>query len=299
VPIGFDDSSVDVGGVDDRRGLGATGGGLAIGGGAGVVGIIIWVLFPVLGGGGGGGTDPGLGQLPDSGRPGGESQEQLKARCNSSGALDKYTDCRLIKVYDVADDAWRQEFHRRGLDYHPPRLTFFSQATNTGCGQASAQVGPFYCPADERIYLDLDFLDQLQQQFGAQGQFAQAYIVAHEYGHHIQKLVGTEEKVQAQMQRDQAHADQLSVKLELQADCYAGVWSKLADQLPSKGIDLTAGNIAEAVNAAQAVGDDHIQQQETGHVDQDTFTHGSSAQRKQWYLKGEQSGNLDDCNTFG
>jgi predicted metalloprotease len=160
-------------------------------------------------------------------------------------------------------------------------------------------VGPFYCPGDEEIFLDLDFLDQLQRQFGAQGEFAQAYIVAHEYGHHLQTILGTEPKVRAQMERDQAHANQWSVKLELQADCYAGVWSKLADQLPSKGIDLSSDNIAEAVNAAQAVGDDRIQQLSQGRVDQESWTHGSSAQRKQWFLTGEQSGDLNSCNTFG
>ena len=296
MPIDFDDNSVDVGGVDDRRGMGGAGGGLAIGGGAGVVGVIIYILYALLGVSG----DPGaISQQPNSGGQQGESSAELKARCNAEGALEKYTDCRLIKVYNIADDAWAQEFKRRGLDYHAPKLAFFSQSAQTACGNATSQVGPFYCPGDEEIYLDLDFLDQLQKQFGAEGEFAQAYIVAHEFGHHLQTLLGTEAKVRAQMERDQAHANQWSVKLELQADCYAGVWSKLADQLPSKGIDLSSQNIAEAVNAAQAVGDDRIQQQSQGRVDQESWTHGSAAQRKQWFLTGDQSGDLKACNTFG
>jgi predicted metalloprotease len=297
VPIDFDDNSVDVGGVDDRRGMGPAGGGLAIGGGAGVVGLIIYILLQVLGGGDG---STGVSTLPQGGgQQSGESSEQLKARCNGENALKEYTDCRLIKVYNVADEAWSKEFARRGVEYHRPKLAFFSQSVQTQCGVASSEVGPFYCPGDEEIFLDLEFLDQLQKQFGANGEFAQAYIVAHEYGHHLQTILGTEQKVRAQMQRDEANANQWSVKLELQADCYAGVWSKLADQLEGKGIDLSSENIAEAVNAAQAVGDDRIQQRSQGRVDQESWTHGSSAQRKQWFVTGEQSGDLNSCNTFG
>jgi uncharacterized protein len=175
VPIEFDDSRVDVGNVDDRRG-GRGAGGLAIGGGAGIVGVIIFVLFQLLGGGNGQVQLPTVDNSAVAGQP--ESQGELKQRCNSSGALERYTDCRLIKEFTIADSVWKDEFARRGLDYQTPRIAFFEQQTQTGCGPATAEVGPFYCPPDQEIYFDLGFLDQLQQQFGAQGQFAQAYIVA-------------------------------------------------------------------------------------------------------------------------
>jgi uncharacterized protein len=304
VPIEFDNSRVDVGGVDDRRGGGLGGlggGGLAIGGGAGVVGLVIYLLFSVLGGGGGGGSTGGL-QLPDDGSQvgsgSGETSQQLQQRCNSPGALDKYTDCRMIKVYNVADTVWKQEFARRGIPYNPPRLVFFTSATSTGCGRASSSTGPFYCPADQRIYFDLGFLQELQDRFGAQGQFAQAYILAHEYGHHLQTLLGTEPKVRAAQERNPSLANRYSVALELQADCYAGVWAKLADQSQQNGINLTTDNIKEAQNAAAAVGDDRIQQETQGRVNPESFTHGTAQQRANWFTKGYSSGNIDSCNTF-
>jgi predicted metalloprotease len=309
VPIEFDDQSVDVSGVDDRRGGGGggsgigRGGGIAIGGGAGIVGLVIYLIISLLGGGG------GQLQLPSSGVAGGDSgtgvggttetKDQLKARCNTAGAIAKYTDCRLIKAFNVADTVWSDEFARRGLSYHSPRFAFFTSRTDTGCGPASADVGPFYCPPDEEIYFELGFLDELQTRFGAQGQFAQAYIVAHEFGHHLQSLLGTEPKVRAAQQRDPNNANKYSVAMELQADCYAGVWATLADKADKNGINLSPDNIAEAVNAAQAVGDDRIQQKVQGRVDPESWTHGSAAQRKQWFLTGQQSGNLDSCNTFG
>jgi predicted metalloprotease len=302
VPIEFDDQSVDVGDVDDRRGMGPVGGGLAIGGGVSVVGVIIYLLFALLGGGGGvttsGAGQPGVGQ-PGAGGYTAESRAELKARCNSSGALQKYTDCRLIKEFNVADTVWKNEFARRGLPYTSPRFAFFTRSTQTGCGVANAQVGPFYCPPDQEIYFELGFLDQLQNQFGAQGQFAQAYILAHEFGHHLQTLIGTEPKVRAAQERSPSLANQYSVRLELQADCYAGVWAALADRSTTNGINLTRDNIAEAVNAAQAVGDDRIQQKVQGRVSPESWTHGSAAQRRQWFLTGYRSATIDACNTFG
>jgi predicted metalloprotease len=306
VPIEFDDSRVDVGGVDDPRGGGGLGGfgggGLAMGGGVGVVGLIIYLVYSVLGGGGGTGGTSGL-QVPvNGGQVGsgasGESTEQLRARCNSSGALQKYTDCRLIKVYNVADTVWSQEFARRGIPYQKPRIVFFSGGTRTGCGNASSSTGPFYCPADQELYFDLDFLQQLQDQFGAQGQFAQAYIVAHEYGHHLQTLLGTESKVRAAQERNPSQANRYSVALELQADCYAGVWAKLADQSQQNGINLSQDNIAEAQKAAAAVGDDRIQQETQGRVNPESFTHGTAQQRKDWFTTGYTSGDIDRCDTF-
>ena len=308
MPIDFDDQTVDVSGVDDRRGsgggMGLGGGGLAIGGGAGVVGLVIYLLVALLGGGGGGGL-----QLPSSGlasgaagsggAPSGETSAQLKARCNTTGAIDKYTDCRLIKTFNVANTVWKAEFTRLGLSFNTPRFAFFTGRTQTGCGPAAANVGPFYCPPDQEIFFELGFLDQLQTQFGAQGDFAQAYIVAHEYGHHLQTLLGTEPKVRAAQQRDPAHANKYSVALELQADCYAGVWSTLADKAGQNGIGLKESDIAEAVRAAGAVGDDRIQAKVSGRVIPEKFTHGTSEQRVQWFLTGSRSADINSCNTFG
>nr|WP_269810987.1 neutral zinc metallopeptidase [Kineosporia rhizophila] len=274
-------------------------GGAAIGGGAGVVGLVIYLLVAVLGGGspeGGGLPQLGAGSANSTGQQ--ESREELSDRCNAEGALKKYTDCRLIKVYDIADNTWEDEFGKRGLEYRPASLVFFADAVSTGCGQASAQVGPFYCPAGEEIYLDLDFLDQLQREYGAPGEFAQAYIVAHEYGHHLQTVLGTEQQVRQAQKSNPDAENEYSVAMELQADCYAGVWSTLADQ-QSSGIDLTRENIAEAQKAAEAVGDDRIQKKATGSVDQDSWTHGSAAQRKQWFTTGYSSGDIDQCDTFG
>jgi len=296
--IEFDDDRVDVGGVDDRRGggVGLRGGGLAIGGGASVVGVIVYLLVAVLGGEGEVGLPQlGAGSANSTGRQ--ESRQELAERCNSEGALQEYTDCRLIKVYDIADASWDDEFTARGLDYHAPTLVFFDDVVSTGCGQASAQVGPFYCPADQEIYLDLEFLDQLQTEYGAQGEFAQAYILAHEYGHHLQTLLGTEDQVRQAQQAEPALENDYSVALELQADCYAGIWATLADQQAS-GIDLTKANIEQAQQAAQAVGDDRIQKKSGVQVDPDSWTHGSAAERSQWFTTGYSSGDLDQCDTF-
>ena len=297
--IEFDDNRVDTSGVDDRRGGGSGlgGGGLAIGGGTGIVGIVIFVLFQLLGGGGSTSGLPQLGAGSANSTGQQESSEELNTRCNADGALDKYTDCRLIKVYDIADTTWSDEFKRRGVEYHAPKLAFFDDSVSTQCGQASADVGPFYCPGDEEIFLDLNFLNQLQTQLGAKGDFAQAYILAHEYGHHLQTLLGTEKKVRAAQQQNPSDENKYSVALELQADCYAGAWSKLADQ-QSSGINLTTDNIAEAQNAASAVGDDRIQQQSQGRIDRESWTHGSAADRKKWFTTGATSGDIASCDTF-
>jgi predicted metalloprotease len=294
VPFEFDSGRVDVGGVDDRRGMG---GGLAVGGGAGVVGLIITVVVVLLGGG-----NTSALQLPGvssgAGGASAESLEELEQRCNTEGALDQYTDCRLIGVYNVADAVWADEFARRGLAYDSPRLAFFTGATSTGCGQASASVGPFYCPPDQEIFFELDFLQQLQDQFGAQGQFAQAYIAAHEFGHHLQTLLGTERQVRAAQQQNPSRGNELSIAMELQADCYAGVWANLADARGEGGIVLDEADVAEAVRAAEAVGDDRIQEKVQGRVSPESWTHGSAEQRSTWFRTGYRSGDMAQCDTF-
>ena len=300
----FDDESVDVSGVEDRRGMG----GLVVGGGGlGIVGVLAYVVMNLFGGGDGGtgtvgaapGTQagaPGSTALP--GGPAGASSADLARTCSAPGALDRETECRIVKVYNVADRVWREEFQRRGRSYAKPGLVFFEDRTRTGCGAASAAAGPFYCPGDRKIYFDLGFLQQLQTRFGARGQFAQAYIVAHEYGHHIQTLTGTERKVRAAQQRNPRLENDLSVAMELQADCYAGVWSQRADRLPDKGIVLTRQEVAEAINAAAAVGDDRIQSRTSGRVNPESWTHGAAEQRQRWFLRGLESGDPASCDTF-
>ena len=291
----FSDQNVDVGGLDDRRGRG--GGGLAIGGGGvGIVGLLIYLLFNVMGGGGADSTGlvPGSGQVQGQGT--GESAQELSDRCNSEGAIDKYQDCYLIKVYNEINETWTAELSRRGGNYDQPRLAFFEQDVQTGCGQASSQVGPFYCPPDQEIFIDIGFLNQLQQEFGAEGRFAAAYIIAHEAGHHLQTLFGTERKVRASQQQSPDQQNKLSVAMELQADCYAGAWSNLSNARGN--VTISEEQLGQAVNAAAAVGDDRIQQKTQGRVDPESWTHGSAEQRKNWFLTGYRSGDINDCDTF-
>jgi predicted metalloprotease len=304
----FDDQHVDVSGVDDQRGGGGGGGigGSRIGGrtaaagGGGIVAVIVTVVVLLLGGGGSGSTGGiDLSQLLPSGVSGGSSGEtsaQLATRCNTAGAIDTYEDCYLIKVYDETDKVWSAEFTRLGLAYHRPRLTFFSGSVSTGCGEASSQVGPFYCPPDEKIYLDIDFLNQLQTQFGATGRYAQAYILAHEFGHHLQTLLGIEAKVRKGQQANPSQVNPLSVKMELQADCFAGVWGSLANK--AGNVTVSQADVAQAQNAAAAVGDDRIEAQAGVRVNPESWTHGSAAQRKTWYTTGFTSGDINRCDTF-
>jgi uncharacterized protein len=291
--IRFDNQRVRTAGVSDRRGRGA--GGLAAGGGGlGVVGLLIYLAVTVLGGGNVDASQlipPGSqveGQGPGTG--------DLEQRCNTDGAIDKYDDCFLVKVYNEINEVWSAELKKRGTRYTDPGLAFFTQAVQTGCGQASSQVGPFYCPPDREIYIDIGFLGQLQRQFGAQGRYAQAYIIAHESGHHLQSLFGTERKVRAAQQAHPGQENELSIALELQADCYAGVWSRLADD--AGNVSVGGAEVNQAIDAAAAVGDDRIQRKTQGRVDPESWTHGSSAQRKQWFTTGRRTGDLNACTTF-
>ena len=290
--IDFDDQKVDVSGVSDRRGVG---GPLAIGGGGlGVVGVIVYLLVAVLGGGGS--TSTGLVPPGSSVQGAGAGEGDLKTRCNTSGAIQKYDDCFLVKVYNEINEVWSDAFTRGGAAYEKPGLVFFTQAVGTGCGQASSQVGPFYCPPDQAIYIDIGFLNQLQHQFGAQGRYAQAYILAHEAGHHLQTLFGTERRVRAAEQAEPGRQGELSIATELQADCYAGVWSRLADE--AGNVSVGDAEVQQAQDAAAAVGDDRIQRETQGRVDPETWTHGSAAQRKQWFTTGRRTGDVNACTTF-
>ena len=290
--IKFDDQAVDVSGVSDRRGRG---GAAAIGGGGvGIVGLLVYVLISVLGGGE---VDPT--QLVPQGGPvqgEGAGTGDLETRCNTDGAIERYDDCFLVKVYNEVNEVWTDEFARAGESYDRPGLTFFTQAVQTGCGTASSQVGPFYCPPDQGIFIDIGFLEQLQQQFGAEGRYAQAYIMAHEAGHHLQTLFGTERKVRAAQQANPSQQNELSVAMELQADCYAGVWSRLADDRGN--VSVGEAELDQAIGAAEAVGDDRIQQKTQGRVDPESWTHGSAEQRRTWFLRGRESADVNSCDTF-
>jgi len=194
------------------------------------------------------------------------------------------------------EDTWKELFKQKGKQYQTPKLVLFRNKVNSGCGGASAQMGPFYCSLDNKVYLDLSFYDDLRERYKAPGDFAQAYVIAHEIGHHVQNLLGTSDKVHKAKQRlNEVKANQLSVKLELQADCYAGIWAHQANR--SRQI-LESGDIEEGLKAASAIGDDQLQKQSQGYVNPDSFTHGSSKQRVKWFNVGLNNGTLSECNTF-
>jgi uncharacterized protein len=283
--------------IEDRRGQGggafglpggASGGGIPIpiptGKGGGLGGIIVLVvLFLLFSGVLGGGGIPGLGGL--SGGGGGEP----------GGTLDPQseTDQQLAAIVADIQAFWGESFRASGRDYPETKLVLFEGSTQSDCGPASAATGPFYCPADRKVYLDLAFFDELKSRFGASGgDFAMAYVVAHEFGHHIQTVLGISEEVQRLAAADESRRNDLSVRQELQADCMAGVWANSAQS------DLEAGDIEEALSAAAAVGDDRIQEKTTGRIDPEGWTHGSAEQRTAWFTTGYRSGNPDDCDTF-
>jgi uncharacterized protein len=268
--------------VDDRRGI--SGGGLIAGGG--VIGVIIFLINMFMGGGN---VDPNiLNQLPT----GGQTRE-LSAE--EQAAEDKRAEFVKVVLADT-EDVWNQIFSQSGEDYPEPTLVLFRDAVQSGCGQASSQSGPFYCPADQKVYIDLSFYQELQDRFNAPGDFAMAYVIAHEVGHHIQTLMGTSEKLQrARSSMSQEEYNRQSVKMELQADFLAGVWAHHAQRM--KNI-LEEGDIEEALNAANAIGDDRLQREATGRVSPESFTHGTSAQRMYWFKKGYQTGDISQGDTF-
>jgi predicted metalloprotease len=266
--------------IEDRRGMG----GPAVAGGVGVVGILLAVAVALLGG------DPTvvLQQLSQESPQGGMIRQP-------SPEQDELADFVSVVLADT-EDTWAEEFRRQGATYRPPTLVLFDGAVESACGLAQAAMGPFYCPADQKVYIDLAFYRQLRRQLGAPGDFAQAYVIAHEIGHHVQHLMGIDQQVRRMQQRvPQAQANQLSVRLELQADCLAGVW---ANRTATQRNTLEQGDIEEAMNAAARIGDDTLQRQASGRVRPDAFTHGSSAQRQRWFATGLRSGSIDSCDTF-
>jgi predicted metalloprotease len=278
--------------VEDRRGMGGMrmgGGALRVGGGIGGLGLVgILVVSWLLG------IDPSMiiGAI-DGGGPV-ETRQELPRQ--GGGAGDEQADFTSA-VLGSTEDVWHELFQADGQTYQEPGLVLFTDATQSACGFAQGATGPFYCPGDRKVYLDLGFFDELSQRFGAPGDFAQAYVIAHEVGHHVQNLLGILPQVhEAQAGTDQASANALSVRVELQADCLAGVWANRADQ--SRGV-IEPGDVEEALGAAASVGDDRIMRAAGRRASPESFTHGSSEQRVEWFTRGLQSGEVSDCNTFG
>jgi predicted metalloprotease len=268
------------GNVEDRRGM--SGGGMAVGGG--VVGLIIYLLYSFLGGSG----EPPV--MPDV-AGGGETTQQNPQRVAREEDLSKFVKVVLADT----EDMWGQLYAEQGQQYQKPTLVLYWDKVQSACGFGSAASGPFYCPGDEKLYIDLSFYDDMQTQLGASGDFAMAYVVAHEVGHHIQNLNGTADKLQEMRDRvSEAEFNRHSVKMELQADFLAGVWAHYAQ----KQNLLETGDIEEALNAANAIGDDRLQKRSSGTVVPDAFTHGTSAQRMYWFKKGFQTGDISQGDTF-
>ncbi|MEU2658051.1 neutral zinc metallopeptidase [Streptomyces sp. NPDC007325] len=292
-----DDARLDTSEVKDVRGSRIPGGKATVGGGViGFIALILGILFGVgpdqLGLSSGGEDEPAASA---------SSAAQVNRSCRTGADANSRPDCRTVAVVNSVQDFWRAEYQRRGGTYGDASTVLFTQRVNTACGAASSAVGPFYCPGDRRVYLDLGFFDELRTKFGAGGgPFAQAYVVAHEYGHHVQNLMGTLSRAQD----GRTGADSNAVRVELQADCYAGVWARHATSTPdeSTGRPLIArlddADIRDGLDAAAAVGDDRIQERFQGRVTPESWTHGSAEQRRQWFYTGYRTGDMARCNTF-
>jgi predicted metalloprotease len=292
-----DNVKLDPSQVEDVRGGRSIGGLTALAGGGGLLGIVVFVVVTLLGGNSSQAGD--LGSLLDqalgqgaAGAPAASSA--LAAECKTGADANARDDCRIVGYIDSIQAYWTGALPKAGTQYTPSITRFFSGTLQTGCGPASADVGPFYCPSDAYVYIDLGFFDELRTKFGATGgPFAQAYVLAHEYGHHVQDLLGLLDSSSGQ-----AGATSQSVRTELQADCLAGVWAHNA-QATGYLQPLTKAQIADALDAAAAVGDDRIQAEFQGRVTPESWTHGSSAQRQKWFTAGWQDGSLNSCDTSG
>jgi hypothetical protein len=278
--------------VEDRRGSG--GGGFPVGGrgvrlglGGTVVVLALSLVF---------GRDlfADLGAAPAGAPASAPSRAASPAQGDRRQAAERQLERTAIASFNDAQRTWSTALGRRAGGYPEAKLVLFWDQTRSGCGQAGAEMGPFYCPADEKVYIDLGFYRELASRFGAPGEFAQAYVIAHEVGHHVQNVLGIEPKVRAAQRRDPSSRNSLSVKMELQADCLAGVWARSAQERQL----LDPGDLESGLRAAAAVGDDRLQQRSAGRVSPETFTHGSSAQRSHWFRKGLESGRIDACDTF-
>ena len=281
--------------IEDRRGEGGGGsgmGGFSMGGGTGlgIGGTLILLVLSIffrtdllsMFSGGGGGT------LPE------QRQQEPQTRTRTTGEPER--EVEFVKfVLNDAQATWDKVLPEAGATYRHAKLVLFTDAIRSGCGAAQASTGPFYCPADEKVYIDLGFYDELRNRFGAPGEFAQAYVIAHEIGHHVQKILGIERKVRDAQERNPSAVNRLSVGLELQADCLAGVWGHSTEQ---RNV-INRNDVEEGLRAAAAIGDDRLQKMARGRVSPESFTHGSSAQRVEWFRRGLESGSVAQCDTFG
>ena len=268
------------GNVEDRRGMG-----IGVGGGVGIGGVILAIIAAFMG------IDPSV-VLDTASRV---SPPQQETRAPQKAGPPDEMQVFVSKVLSSTEDVWEQAFRAANRDYREPKLVLFSGATRSACGVGQSAMGPFYCPNDEKVYIDLSFYRDLKQRFRAPGDFAQAYVIAHEVGHHVQNQLGVMEKLQSLQGRvSKSEFNRASVRVELQADCFAGVWAHFAG---SKNL-LEAGDLEEGLAAAAAIGDDRIQKQTQGMVVPESFTHGSSEQRVRWFKRGMESGRMQDCDTF-
>jgi predicted metalloprotease len=299
-----DDAGLDTSGVEDARGGGLGGGrGVAFGGGGlGLVGLVVYLLVSFVGGGSAGPTAADvLGQLGQSGQPATADNTEIKSECRTGQDANEHLECAVVADIDSIQDYWTNALPRLGKHYQPVPTVWFTGQVSTGCGSADRGAGPFYCPADDKVYIDLSFYDGIETEFRADGGlFVDAYVLAHEYGHHVQDLLGIEARVRT---RQGPTSD--SVRLELQADCYAGVWAKHATEPGPNGEEplvqsITAQDVDNALDVAGHIGDDWIQKNlGNGQINQNAFTHGTGQQRRKWFSTGYGTGDPTRCDTFG